>query len=596
MSYIGQGLPADTFQGFTTDSFTGDGSATTFTLSKEPFSEDTLIVVINNVIQQPGTNFTVSGTTLTIVGTAVANGDPIYAIHMGGPLPIGEVNKLDLNGGSDQLILDADADTTISADTDDQIDIKIGGSDIFQMTASKLDLNGKELVLDADADTSITSDTDDQIDIRIGGADDFAFKANNFEVQSGSTIDMNGQELILDADGDTSITADTDDKIDFKCSGLDTIQMNKFGQIKTIRESATTFGGSINFTHQRNTTASPNIVSSGDTIGGLISAAYDGNEYLDGPRILFQVDGTPADDDMPTRIVFQTTQDGTAGTLAEAMRIDDIGAGMLGKTSLDVNVEGIELRGLPAHTLIATCADANTALYVARNSNDGQMVAFYAQGYLEGTISVSGSTVSYNAFTGGHWSRLADNSKPTILRGTIMETLDEMCDWYQAVADVPESKDDNGNVIPAHQIKENIALPEGKSVGDAVTFTYYFNGKEYTGKYEKDTDIKHVKCKISDTADSNKVYGVFNHWDDADDGSDGDVNDMNIAQVGTFVIRVNKDVTVEAGDLLVSNGDGTAKVQDDDIMRSKTVAKVNSNIKVETYSDGSYTVPCTLHC
>ena len=39
MSYIGQGLPADSFQGFTTDSFTGDGSATTFTLSKKPFDE-----------------------------------------------------------------------------------------------------------------------------------------------------------------------------------------------------------------------------------------------------------------------------------------------------------------------------------------------------------------------------------------------------------------------------------------------------------------------------------------------------------------------------------------------------------------------------
>ena len=129
MSYIGQGLPADTFQGFVTDSFTGDGSATTFTLSKEPFSEDTLIVVINNVIQKPTTNFTVSGTTLTIVGTAVADGDVIYAIHMGGPLPIGGAAELDLNGASDKLILDADADTTISADTDDQIDFKTGGTD-----------------------------------------------------------------------------------------------------------------------------------------------------------------------------------------------------------------------------------------------------------------------------------------------------------------------------------------------------------------------------------------------------------------------------------------------------------------------------------
>ena len=34
-----------------------------------------------------------------------------------------------------------------------------------------LDLNANELILDADADTSITSDTDDQIDFKIGGSD-----------------------------------------------------------------------------------------------------------------------------------------------------------------------------------------------------------------------------------------------------------------------------------------------------------------------------------------------------------------------------------------------------------------------------------------
>jgi hypothetical protein len=33
------------------------------------------------------------------------------------------------------------------------------------------DLNGTELVLDADADTSITVDTDDQIDFKTGGTD-----------------------------------------------------------------------------------------------------------------------------------------------------------------------------------------------------------------------------------------------------------------------------------------------------------------------------------------------------------------------------------------------------------------------------------------
>jgi hypothetical protein len=139
MSYIGQGLPADVFSGFTTDTFAGDGSATTFTLSKAPFSEDGLIVVINNVIQKPTTNFTVSGTTLTIVGTAVASGDVIYAIHTSGAVPSTLASKVDVNGLSDGIILDADADTTISADTDDQIDIKVGNADILNITNSSSD-------------------------------------------------------------------------------------------------------------------------------------------------------------------------------------------------------------------------------------------------------------------------------------------------------------------------------------------------------------------------------------------------------------------------------------------------------------------------
>ena len=50
------------------------------------------------------------------------------------------------------------------------------------------DLDGGSLTLDADGDTSITADTDDQIDIAIAGADDFRFTANTFTALSGSTI------------------------------------------------------------------------------------------------------------------------------------------------------------------------------------------------------------------------------------------------------------------------------------------------------------------------------------------------------------------------------------------------------------------------
>ena len=71
---------------------------------------------------------------------------------------------------------------------------------------------------------------------------------------------------------------------------------------------------------------------------------------------------------------------------------------------------------------------------------------------------------------------------------------------------------------------------------------------------------------------------------------------MHVASLGAFIVRVHKDETVAIGDWLVSNGDGTAKVQDDDIIRSKTLGKVITNIKQETYADGSYTVPCALYC
>ena len=71
----------------------------------------------------------------------------------------------------------------VYSDGTNLVDAGFGGS---------LDVEGRELVLDADGDTSITADTDDQIDIKIAGADDFRFTANSFEILSGSTITNSG--------------------------------------------------------------------------------------------------------------------------------------------------------------------------------------------------------------------------------------------------------------------------------------------------------------------------------------------------------------------------------------------------------------------
>ena len=63
------------------------------------------------------------------------------------------------------------------------------------MPRSNIQLGGQELKLDADADTSITVDTDDQIDIKIAGADDFRFTSNTFTILSGSTLVNSGNAI-----------------------------------------------------------------------------------------------------------------------------------------------------------------------------------------------------------------------------------------------------------------------------------------------------------------------------------------------------------------------------------------------------------------
>ncbi len=129
------------------------------------------------------------------------------------------------------------------------------------------------------------------------------------------------------------------------------------------------------------------------------------------------------------------------------------------------------------------------------------------------------------------------------------------------------------------------------SVGDVITHTH--DGVDLPATIEKEKDIKHAQCKVSDSAESKSVYGAFVAWDN---DSIDTVNDILVAQTGTFVIRIHKDETVSKGDLIQSKGDGTGKVQADDIIRASTVAKVLSTTKIETYDDGSFIVPCSLMC
>lgn len=188
--------------------------------------------------------------------------------------------------------------------------------------------------------------------------------------------------------------------------------------------------------------------------------------------------------------------------------------------------------------LIATTRDGSQAADFNRKTSDGTIVNFRQDGTIEGAVTVAGTTLTYATFCGSHLSQLHDNSTLDLKRGTIVETIDAMCDW------------------PG---EENDQLP---------------------------------RFKVSDLAGSPRVYGVFLAWDT----DDKDNNDAMIASLGAYLLRIAPGEVVQGGDLIESNGDGCGRAQADDIIRSRTVGKVTSSTVVETYPDGSYLVPCVLYC
>ena len=254
--------------------------------------------------------------------------------------------------------------------------------------------------------------------------------------------------------------------------------------------------------------------------------SLDDGAVLGDTELKFRVDGT---------------QRMSIGKNVDAIQANTGGPSILVKTdrnpfvSSDSSHEGMQITQDGRLNIGMT---AKFCMGLNRIQTDGNFINFSHAGAQEGSISVSGTTVSLN---GGHlsrWSQLPGNAdRIEIKRGTVLSNLDEMCEW---------GSEDNEQLN-----RMSVSTVEG--------------------------DVS--------------VAGVFQCWDDDDDVY---TNDFYCAMTGDFVIRVSQGVTVARGDLLMSAGDGTAKPQEDDVVRSKTIAKVTSTVVSATYADGSYCVPCVL--
>ena len=120
MAYIGK-KPSDITRAIATnDTFTGDGSTTTFTLSQSAASANDITVVVNNVRQEPGASksYTLSAPTSLVFNVAPASADEISVIN---PTQVesieraGDISSGAITGQTAESTV-ADADTILMFD------------------------------------------------------------------------------------------------------------------------------------------------------------------------------------------------------------------------------------------------------------------------------------------------------------------------------------------------------------------------------------------------------------------------------------------------------------------------------------------------
>ena len=365
----------------------------------------------------------------------------------------------------------------------------------------------------------------------------------NFNLQYNGTL--TGQLSAANADFQISGVGSST-PISFYVNGSERMRIDSSGRLLvgtssqsnsallTVEGNTGNNSGAGELTLQRGEAATS--ITANESIGHIY---FQDNSNKKFAEIACFADAAAGSNDYPGRILFSTTADG-ASSPTERMRITSGGFVNIGNGGTDIiwNQTSATGVGLGTVGVIQAARDGDQLMLLNRLTNDGTIVSFAQNGTLEGVITVSGGTVSYN---GGHlarWSQLAGGAERTeILRGSVLSNLDEMCEW---------GEEDNEQLN---------------------------------------------RMKVSDAEGDVNVSGVFQAWDDDDDTY---TNDFYCAMTGDFVIRIAQGTTVARGDLLMSAGDGTAKPQDDDIVRSKTIAKVTSTTVSTTYSDGSYCVPCVL--
>lgn len=155
---------------------------------------------------------------------------------------------------------------------------------------------------------------------------------NALEVEDSANPDAS--PFVIDADGrvilgdTTARTVAVNSKLQISGTGGDSFaQLVRFNSVAPTNDTGVILGRS-----RGSSFSARSAVQADDVIGGLVFVGDDSANWVVAARVQAAVDGTPGTNDMPGRLTFATTADGSA-TPTERMRIDSAGNVGIGTSS-----------------------------------------------------------------------------------------------------------------------------------------------------------------------------------------------------------------------------------------------------------------------
>ena len=465
------------------------------------------------------------------------------------------------------------------------LQITDNGEDLGWPATKAKDLDGQSLLLDGDADTHITADTDDQIDFAVGGVDRFRMLVESgFGIFRGVSTDAGATAgPTVDLHRNSASPAADDLLGNLVFSGEDSAS-NKEEYAEIVSQIGVATSGS------EDARLLFNLIVAGTKrllfrIGAGATFLFRSHDSGSGPgpvQILHRDSASPAAEDDGGQVRFDFDNDAgeqiayssirgilsgetdgaevgdlafdamVSGTLTEIMRVDGSGNGLLiGKTTSD----GGATAGIQNQTdgqLIAA-RSSNQVCSFNRLTDDGVIVSLRQDTIQEGSISVSGTTVSYNTFTGAHEAQWATGHEPPV-EPEIGTLLSSTGDPY--TRELIETREDGFARVDYRERRK-----PGRPIVPGDRRVQVRPGAQPFAAPKPQL----VQVKVTDEAEDDAIYGVY--------GGTNEDGEITVWSLGTVQVRVTG--MAAPGNLLrASATPGVAEVQPDKLVKSSTLGKV----------------------